>query len=298
MMFDGKRLSEKELKYLALTSHELNMFLDREQYQKYVDLLSPEFINKLEINIGEYILESYQEAREIVSKKREEYLKRKNSKMRTQLFNKDDAIHVPRTYAQLELDRKHQQLTKKAFIQKYFTDAEGNVTKYPLSLKTGKTGVKGILMKARNLVNCLLNSSTTDIDPRQTGKVRRPYSVDLKKHKMKVSIYGDFLEEDYYRLKHPESKIIPLSQANQHASLAKAILHDQEANRTKTFGKKPPGTLKKFFKVYSSGPSNNNRPQAKVCKFQSEENHQVHEDDELRYFIRKDQDVWSREDQF
>ena len=64
---DGQNLTDKEVKFLAMTSQELNRFLDKEVYQKYVNILCPEFIKQLEINITEQILEEYHKARLAVS---------------------------------------------------------------------------------------------------------------------------------------------------------------------------------------------------------------------------------------
>lgn len=264
MMLEGDRLGEKEVKYLALTSHELNMFLDKEQYQKYVDLLSPEFIHMLEINISEQIIESYQQARDIISSKREEFLKKKNFRLRAMINKKEIAGPQVRNDAQLDLDRKHQKLIKKAFIQKYFTDKDGSVAKYPLFLYQKKP-VVNLLRKSGSMINNILNSSQSEAETLKVKeKPRQAYSIDLTKTKLKASLYGDISQKDYYKLKHPESKIIPLSQSNDNANLAGIILNEQEKNRTKAFDKKPPGNLLRFFRAYSSGPFKGKRTETKI----------------------------------
>lgn len=264
MMSDGDRLSDKEVKYLALTSHELNMFLDKEQYQKYVDLLSPEFIHMLEVNIGEQILEIYQNARNTISNKREEYLKKKNYRMRALINKKDDSSPKKKNETQLDLNRKHQKLTRKAFIQKYFTDKDGNISKYPLFLNEKKKPLKTLLKKAGSFVYNLLNASSSEIEQKPKEKPRQAYSIDLTKTKLKKSLYGDISQKEYYKLKHPESKIIPLSLSNENGFIAQGLLNDQEKNRTKAFDKKPPGNLKRFFKAYSSGPFKGKKADTKI----------------------------------
>lgn len=247
---EGDSLTAKEIKYLALTSHELNMFIDHAQYQSYVELINPEFIHQLEVNISEQILENYRNSRSMVISKREEYYFKKNNKARIEINKKRVAAKKCRSEAQLKLDRKHQYLVKKAFIQKYFTDQYGHVSKYPLNIK-----LRPRVSRQRSLLSNLNHSlAVSQSDNPALIAQRKAYSIDLTKKQYKASVYGYILEEEYYKIKHPESKIIPLSQCDQKPNDADVILKDQLKHRTKSFDKKPPGTHKRFFDVYSSGP--------------------------------------------
>jgi hypothetical protein len=80
-MRDGLWLTENELKYLSLTS-EMNRFLDKEFYQKAVNLCDPEIQNNIEMNIAESIVKNYNQIREIILKARRVFLKSENLKSR------------------------------------------------------------------------------------------------------------------------------------------------------------------------------------------------------------------------
>lgn len=236
------------------------MFLDKDEYQKYVDMLSPEFINQLEINISEQILENYKDARDIVARRREEYYLKKNLKARQEIYQKGVVKTAKRSAAQLELDRKHQKLVKKAIVQKYFTDEEGHITRYPTCLNKKKMSRHKSEIRMVSQPTLSLGSSEKHIVTAQ----KKGYSIDLTKKQYKASIFGDISEGEYYKLKHPESKIIPLSQGNERAKDTEDILADQQKHRTKSFDKKPRGTLKRFYMAYSSGPFRGKKSEAVI----------------------------------
>lgn len=257
---EGSSLTAKELKYLTLTSHELNMFIDRDQFKGYLELISPEFIHMLEINISEQILENYREARDIVAARREEFYLKKNNKDRSQLNKKKLDLRKSRSEAELILNRKHQSLVKKALIQKYFTDKYGKVAKYPLFLKPKR----GSPSKQRSQVRIHKQGLAASHADKVLVAHKKVYSIDLSKKSLKASIYGNILESDYYKIKHPESKIIPLSLCQNKQREAEEILAEQQKFRTRSFDKKPADSKKRFFGVYSAGPFKGLKSEAKL----------------------------------
>lgn len=256
---EGYHLSAKDIKYLALTSNELNMFIDHKEYQSYIEILSPEFINQLEVNISEQILENYRIARNIVTSRREEFYVKKNNRARSLINKKKSEIKKSRSMGQLLLDRKHQSLVKKAFIQKYFTDKYGKISKYPLFLKSKKS-----TSRQRSHMRIASQKSNMAENDIKLVAQRRAYSIDLTKKQYKASIYGNIPEEDYYKIKHPGSKIIPLSLCNNKRSEVEAILADQQKYRTRSFDRKMFGTTRHFFDAYSAGPFKGLKFEAKL----------------------------------
>lgn len=86
------------------------------------------------------------------------------------------------------------------------------------------------------------------------NKKKRGYSIDLKKKKLKASLYGDLTEEEYYRMKHPFSKIMPLGLCNEKEELALMSLRDQNNHRIRSATRKPNNMKTSFFNHYSNGP--------------------------------------------
>ena len=238
---DGHILTEKELKFLSLTSQELNRFIDKDLYQKYVDLLTPEFIGQLEINISEQIIEDYLKAREIIVKEREKYLVKKNKECREHLMrSREEQKRRQNSQKVLALNQRHQEITKKAILEKFFGTMGGN------KLNDEDDPQEEIQRnKKKKSMMSMAISSIKDSDTKKNAK-------------MKSSIYGDISESAYYKMKHPSSKLLLLSRSFGDESLGKAMITDQKRHRIKSTEPYEEGYTFKMFQNYSSGPHQSN----------------------------------------
>ena len=75
---DGDWLTPEELRYLMLTSTCLEQFISRKFFQDRVDILDPNFIQKVEVGIADTILENYKKIKNSMIRKRKEYFRKKN----------------------------------------------------------------------------------------------------------------------------------------------------------------------------------------------------------------------------
>ena len=74
---DGTALYPDELRYLTLTSPTLNKFLDKKEYQKQVNFLDPELIERIEFELVNRILLCYQQTKAILMSDRKAFLSKK-----------------------------------------------------------------------------------------------------------------------------------------------------------------------------------------------------------------------------
>lgn len=235
---DGHILTEKELKFLSLTSQELNRFIDKDLYQKYVDLLSPEFISQLETNISEQIIEDYHKARDILVKEREKFLVKKNKECREQLMrSREEQKRKQSAHKVLALNQRHQQITKKAILEKFFGIMGGRANQDEDPQEEELQNKKKKSMAAQAI------SSLNEVEGQK---------------KLKASIYGDISESDYYKLKHPSSKILLLSRSFGDENLGKAMVKDQKQHRVASTEAFEIGYGYRLFQNYSSGPHQSN----------------------------------------
>ncbi len=239
--FDGQLLSEKEVQFLALTSQELNKFIDKERYQKYVDLLSPEFINQLEINITEQILDDYYKAREVVSNKRERYLEHKNESTKKKI-EKNSLDFFDRTSKPGLSFQRHQQQSVKKQVMKQLA------AKSQLSAGDSRSRASSANKPA---------DDTAHHKAHRSYHVPRVYSDFRAKHRVSHSgLFGDVPDAEHYRLRHPPSKLVPATTSlNKHTiNDIKDLQRDQLDKRVLSTAPKPPGFKTTFYFAYSAGP--------------------------------------------
>ena len=244
--FDGQLLSEKEVQFLALTSQELNKFIDKELYQKYVDLLSPEFVNQLEINITEQILDDYYKAREVVSNKRERYLEEKNESTKKKIEKNTLDFFDRSSKPGLSFQRYQQKSVKKQIMKQLAAKSHVSVadsrSRASSSKQTDPAADK---------------PSATKHKASRSFQAPRVYSDFQAKHKVSHSgLFGEVPDAAYYRMRHPTSKIIPLTTANNRTSFnnIEELEREQRDKRVLSNQTKPPGYRTNFYYAYSAGP--------------------------------------------
>lgn len=97
---DGNQLEEAELKYLALTSPTLNMFLDKKFYQRKVNFIETEFWDSIETQLVNRIILSYVQTKSLLMMDRTNWL---TEKLRVDLRRKfgstvTDSCHDSEVY--------------------------------------------------------------------------------------------------------------------------------------------------------------------------------------------------------
>ena len=252
--FDGKTLTEKEVQFLALTSQELNKFIDKEQYQRFVNRFSSDFINQLEINIAEQILSDYYDTRQVVFNKREQFLNNWNTKLKTKIAMASGSHQSSKSRAELELNRQKQAMIKKKVITQFFGGFSN--------------GSRFVSSEARNNSKSLHSSSTagwqkssverlndsSGVRKQRSGSVPRVYKVHEKMNKVtRSSLYGDVSDVWYYKARHPQSKLVPDFASGSLAN-HKKVAEDQMDKRVRSQEVKLKGQKTRFFFTYSAGP--------------------------------------------
>lgn len=234
------------MQFLALTSQELNKFIDKELYQKYVDLLSPEFVNQLEINITEQILDDYYKAREVVSNKRERYLEDKNESTKKKIEKNTLDFFDRASKPGLSFQRYQQKSVKKQIMKQLAS--KSSVTAG--GMRSGESPIQQADPAAEK-PNVPQHRASRSF---QAPKV---YSDFLAKHRVSHSgLFGDVPDASYYHMRHPASKIIPLTTANNRSSFINIdeLEKDQRDKRVLSNQTKPPGYRTTFYYAYSAGP--------------------------------------------
>lgn len=249
---DGMLLTDQETRLLALTSKEINRFIDRNSYTQYIQMFDPEFIQHLEINIAEQILEDYFKARREVAVARDKYLSTKASKVKQQIFKwKPEKEHEVRDELTLYLNRQQQQVTKKLILQKIFSTM--------VDPKTDNAELERFKAVARMALS-RVNKAKEAPRPSTAPPLR---DFHPRKVKLKSTIYGDLAPAEHAKLTHPPSKIIPLSMSNGRKELAKYLIDEQKKRRNLSLDAKPKDTQTRFYQSYSSGPLRGKRHRAR-----------------------------------
>ncbi len=92
---NGESLEVQEVQFLAMTSQHFNHFLDRQEYQKVVRIIDPEFIRKvvdcdqIEMQVADGIIDTYYQVRRNLRQKRYIYLQRKSKETRENILLKE-----------------------------------------------------------------------------------------------------------------------------------------------------------------------------------------------------------------
>jgi hypothetical protein len=120
---NGNWMTEQEIKYICMTSITLNYYLDRKFHQNAVNILDPEFIEGIEMNIAEHIIFNYYDIRNKIKKHRDNFLKRKADDMHKKIYHmvpqqsRDFPVpysykHSDKALAELEINKKYLELQK------------------------------------------------------------------------------------------------------------------------------------------------------------------------------------------
>ena len=245
--FDGQLLSEKEVQFLALTSQELNKFIDKDLYQKYVDLLSPEFINQLEINITEQILDDYYKAREVVSNKRERFLEEKNEATKKKIVANTLDFLQKSSSPGLSFQRYQQKKVKKQIMKQLSGKSQVSVGDSRSRASSSNKPKEDDAGKP----NSSLHKQTSSCH------VPKVYSDFKAKHKVSHSgLFGEVPDAEYYRMRHPTSKLIPVTMANNKSSFNNIdeLEKEQKEKRVLSSQTKPHGYRTTVYYAYSAGP--------------------------------------------
>lgn len=83
----GEWMTVEEIKYICMSSLTLNKFLDKKFHQRATDILDPEFIEGIEMNIAEQIIYSYYEIRNKIKDSRDNFLKRRNDHLHKKIYH-------------------------------------------------------------------------------------------------------------------------------------------------------------------------------------------------------------------
>ena len=144
-------------------------------------------------------------------------------------------------------------ITKKEIIKKFFKDDP----KYSQALLNNQDFLRTTDHQVPNTKNSnqIIQKAGEEPESIAIRNRRKAYSIDLSKKKTKISLYGQITEDDFYSLKHPESKIIPLSQSYGQLQQVSKILGEQNKHKVRALDKKPADYKLRFFHVYSSGPN-------------------------------------------
>lgn len=143
-VIDGQKLTEQETKYLELTSETLNMFLEKEDFQKATRMLDPDFtdyvrnyLTKLEAAVAEDILGNYFSLRKKLKDARNEYLVKKTRESRRTGLSTSQEVSRSETLgtsAHIELSRSKQRAYKSQitrFLSKQTTTESPNGSSSP-----------------------------------------------------------------------------------------------------------------------------------------------------------------------
>ena len=145
---DGHFLTERELRFITMTSESMNKLMDKQWFQNAVDLIDADWLFELEFKVVKNILNEFQKVKNKLCAERLKYMKRRLVNGRKRL--KDVKLtfgHNPKNYKEgriIKFDRKR--LVKKHGEKVVWTD--GHYSKYSQYIDT--TEVIKSLNKAIN----------------------------------------------------------------------------------------------------------------------------------------------------
>lgn len=107
---DGEYLTAEELKFLSDTSELLNSCVDQQYIKRIVNIIDPNIMNYMELNLAENIISKYRRMREIIVSSRNKYIELNNAKLKIKLNEFDKKIEIKNQ--KIEILKKHKKMIK------------------------------------------------------------------------------------------------------------------------------------------------------------------------------------------
>ena len=261
----GEWMTVQEIKYICMSSLTLNKFLDRKFHQGATNILDPEFIEGIEMDIAEQIIYSYYEIRNKIKDHRDSYLKRQNDHLHKKIYHQvpNQKKDFPEPFSYKLGQKAMSELT----IHRKFLNLQNEIVR-DVQLKNQKKKEEDKLQKDNNDSKISVDidvpseyhegkwlkkvqSKNYNNNPKVLENVKAKNMTDLKDMKFSVS-YGKTTEKTLLHKQHPPSKIFNMNVAfNKKEKEEKSEMEKYKLNRIydDKFVQK-----KDFFKVYSAGP--------------------------------------------
>lgn len=249
---NGEPLKKEELKFLALTSENLNVYLNRKEYQDAVNILDIDFIRKVEVAIAEDIIDSYYTVRDLWKKKRVYYLLQKSQGTRKKI---EHNILQPKAHQHSLLEQRLFALQKRKITR--LVENLGN------SFAKGRSEGKDIYTLFNVFNNHREKVRNQSIMRQQDPKKPQTGRVDMKDiNQIMLStelnanitslMHGRIQRKALLRMRHPHSKLMPADEKTNEYTLRKNV--EEQAKYRVQSSEKEGQDKTVFVRNYSTGP--------------------------------------------
>jgi hypothetical protein len=177
---DGNQLEEAELKYLALTSPTLNMFLDKKFYQRKVNFIETEFYNSIETQLVNRIILSYVQTKSLLMMDRTNWLTEKL------------AVDLRRKFGSTVPDLSHHSAV-------YHSHRFGKMLSKRIRCLTAQAKDSGDVAKS-----LVLKSGRFEKSP----FLARVLAKQSREEPVSTHLFGQTNRIDYFRKFHPNSSVL------------------------------------------------------------------------------------------
>lgn len=223
---DGQQLTEQEARYVELTSETLNMFLDKDAYQKAVQMLDPHFLDYLEAAVAESVLSNYFALRDKLKHARKQHLLRKIVRQRKEVAQTADKPS-PREEGRKAQQRNLQKILKKQVLR-------------VLDHSAGEAAGAG---------------ASASVQPQR----KRPQTEAPQPQRARSALHPELSAKEYAHRNHPPSRVLndPLKSTHPRFQHAPEVERRQQQERSFRLFASDVGRLKDqrmFTQHYSAGP--------------------------------------------
>lgn len=259
---NGHWMTLEEIKYICMTSVTLNLFLNKKFYQKASDILDPDFINEIEINIADQITRSYYNIQDQVKDNRKIFLKRQNNEIHNKVYQMQryQEKHCRNPIMANHSEAQSEQLLNTSYIKLQTDQIRSIMYKAQVAKNQGANEEKNSSPKRKksNGIRFEYKKENWLTKRRSSSNPRILNSVKAKNQKDKFDFcnsvnFGRLSKKTLIHKQHPPSKILSFEQtytdADKEQNKKEESLYKLDRLCDEKFCNK-----KDFIRVNSTGP--------------------------------------------